>query len=219
MQSLCNQVLDLLEDDADIPEPEYAAFMDSVIHFNDQVFKLMRESLSQIAQVDNLTGFGNETGMRVHIMAERERVRRTSQQACIALAELGEYSVPDEEGLELGTDIKVGRSEVISEFAHASAELLRPYDQLYRIDNDNFVICLPYTDTDVANLVISRLHESLVGGGLAMEDGTKVFIGLRFGIAPIGNDDEIEDVMAHAREALELARTNALLDVVAWYVT
>ena len=219
MQSLGNQVLDLLEDDADIPEPEYAAFMDSVIHFNDQVFKLMRESLSQIAQVDNLTGFGNETGMRVHIMAERERVRRTSQQACIALAELGEYSVPDEEGLELGTDIKVGRSEVISEFAHASAELLRPYDQLYRIDNDNFVICLPYTDTDVANLVISRLHESLVGGGLAMEDGTKVFIGLRFGIAPIGNDDEIEDVMAHAREALELARTNALLDLVAWYVT
>ena len=81
------------------------------------------------------------------------------------------------------------------------------------------MICLPYTDTDVANLVISRLHESLVGGGLAMEDGTKVFIGLRFGIAPIGNDDEIEDVMAHAREALELARTNALLDVVAWYVT
>ena len=54
---------------------------------------------------------------------------------------------------------------------------------------------------------------------LTMEDGTKVFIGLRFGIAPIGNDDEIEDVMAHAREALELARTNALLDVVAWYVT
>ena len=113
----------------------------------------------------------------------------------------------------------MGRSEVISEFAHASVELLRPYDQLYRIVNDNFVICLPYTDTDVANLVISRLHASLAGGGLDMEDGTKVFVGLRFGIAPIGDEDEIEYVMARAREALELARTNALLDVVAWYVT
>jgi diguanylate cyclase (GGDEF)-like protein len=219
MHSLGERLLAQIEENGQFPDGDYTEFMDSVISFNDLVFKLMRESLNQIAHVDTLTGVGNETGMRVHITAERERVRRTSQQACIALAELGDFTVPEEKGLDFHVDLQVGRSEVISGFAQASAELLRPYDQLYRTDNDNFVFCLPYTDTDVANLVISRLHATLVGGGLEMEDGTRVEIGLRFGIAPIGGEDEIEDVMAHAREALELARTNALVDVVAWYVS
>jgi len=218
MQTLGNQLLDQLGETEEFQGADYAAFMDAVISFNDLVFKMMREALNQVAQVDNLTGVGNETGMHAHVLAERERVRRTNQQASIALAELGEYSVPDEEGLELDADIMVGRSEVIAQFALACMGTLRPYDQIYRVDNDNFVLCLPYTDTDVANLVISRLHASVVGGGLEMEDGTKVMIGLRFGIAPIGPDDEVEDVLAHAREALELARANALLDVVAWYV-
>ena len=219
MRTLGNQLLDALGETEEFQGADYAAFMDAVISFNDLVFKLMREALNQVAQVDNLTGVGNETGMQAHVLAERERVRRTNQQACIALAELGEYSVPEEEGLELDAVVMVGRSEVISQFALACMEMLRPYDQIYRIDNDNFVLCLPYTDTDVANLVISRLHASVVNGGLEMEDGTKVEIGLRFGIAPIGPDDEVEDVLAHAREAVELARTNALLDVVAWYVS
>jgi GGDEF domain-containing protein len=219
MQTLGNQLLDQLADTEEFQGADYAAFMDAVVSFNDLVFKLMREALNQVAQVDNLTGVGNETGMHAHVLAERERVRRTNQQACIALAELGEYSVPEEEGLELSSEVMVGRSEVIAQFALVCMGMLRPYDQIYRIDNDNFVLCLPYTDTDVANLVISRLHATVVNGGLEMEDGTKVVIGLRFGIAPIGPDDEVEDALAHAGEALELARTNALLDVVAWYVS
>jgi|TARA_B100000315_G_C14494675_1_gene549333 diguanylate cyclase (GGDEF)-like protein len=219
MQTLANQFVRVFQESGHFPEAEYGDFMDSVSKFNDLVFKLMRESLNQVAHVDDLTGVGNETGMRAHISAERERVRRTNQQACVALAELGEYTVPDEDGLELDPDVKVSRSEVISRFAQTVEEMLRPYDQLYRIDNDDFVLCLPYTDTDVANLVVNRLHAALVGGGLGMEDGTKVELVLRFGIAPIGADDEVEDVMEHAREAVELARANALLDVVAWYVS
>lgn len=219
MQTLSNQLLNQLAENEEFHGADYAAFMEAVANFNDVVIKLMREALNQIAQVDNLTGVGNETGMRAQILAERGRIRRTNQEACIALAELGDYSVPNEEGLDLETKLKVGRSEIISAFASTTVDLLRPYDQLYRIDNDNFVICLPHTDTDVAKLVINRLHATITDSGLELEDGTQVLTELRFGIAPIHTDDEIADVMAHAGDALDLARSNALLDVVAWYLS
>ena len=219
MQTLSTQLVNLLAKNEEFQGADYVAFMEAVANFNELVIKLMREALSQIAQVDNLTGVGNETGMRAQILAERGRIGRTNQQACIALAELGDFSVPNEEGLDLETSLKVGRSEIISAFASTAVDLLRPYDQLYRIDNDNFVFCLPYTDTDVANLVINRLHANITSSGLELEDGTQVLMELRFGIAPIHANDEIADVMAHAREALDLARSNALLDVVAWYVS
>lgn len=218
MQTLGNQLINLLAENEEFQGADYASFMVAVANFNGLVIKLMREALNQIAQVDNLTGVGNETGMRAQIIAERGRVRRTNQQACIALAEIGDFSTPNREGLDLEADLNVGRSEIISAFASVAVDLLRPYDRIYRIDNDNFVFCLPYTDTDVANLVVKRLHATITNNGLELEDGTQILVELRFGIAPIHANDEIADVMAHAWEALDLARSNALLNVVAWYV-
>ncbi|NQV55486.1 MAG: diguanylate cyclase [Rhodospirillales bacterium] len=216
MQSLANQLVQEIQDGNEFPEEGYRDFMDAVSNFNELVFKLMREALNRIAHVDDLTGVGNETGMRAHISSERERVRRTVQHACVAVAELGRYSIIDDEDGDGATDIAVSRAEVITQFAAAVSDMLRPYDQLYRIDNDNFMLCLPYTDVDVANLVVNRLHAFLVSNGLVMEDGSKVRLEMFFGIAPIRPDDEIEQVLEHSCQALELAQENALLNVVAW---
>jgi hypothetical protein len=58
------------------PATEYNDFMEATAAFNEMVFKLQRETLSQVAYIDDLTGAGDEVAMRDYIEAERERVKR-----------------------------------------------------------------------------------------------------------------------------------------------
>ena len=58
------------------PVTEYNDFMETAAAFNEMVFKLQRETLFQVAHIDDLTGAGDEMAMRNYIEAERERVKR-----------------------------------------------------------------------------------------------------------------------------------------------
>ena len=148
--------------------------------------------------------------MRDEIIAERERVKRMGQDACIALAHIGSFTAED------GLEDNVSRSEVLLEFAISLAEQLRPYDRIYRIDNDMFLVCLPYTDVDVAKIVMDRLHANLAGGLLSLEDGTKIMLEAHVGIAPVGGDEDVDTILEHANEAMDIARSNALTNVFMW---
>jgi len=210
VQTLARSVAQTVKYTGKFPPDEYKAFMDAVGLFNELVFKLQRESLFQVAHIDDLTGAGDEVAMRDEIIAERERVKRMDQEACIAVAEIGSFTAED------GLEEHVSRSEVLLEFAVTLAEQLRPYDRLYRIDNDRFLVCLPYTDVDVAKIVMDRLHGKITGGSLALEDGTRITLEAHIGIAPVGGDEDVDTILAHAEEALETARSNALTNVFMW---
>jgi len=192
------------------PEDDYAAFMDSVIAFNELAFKLQREGMNLIAGVDDLTGVGDENAMADQIIAERERVRRSDQKACLTFAEIGDYS---SDTVSAGN---IGRNEVIVGFSETVANKLRPYDHLYRIDNDRFALCLPYTETSVAELVIQRLKDQMAGGALTLDDGTEVNVQSYYGIASIEAEDLVDDVRERAQIALDIARTSPDQDVVIW---
>jgi len=184
--------------------------MESAAAFNEMTFKLQRESLFQVAQIDDPTGAGDVTAMRDYIEAERERVKRMDQAATVVICELSDFASRG------GAPVKNSRSEVLVEFTVTISDQLRPYDQLYRIDNDQFLICLPYTDITVAEQVIKRLHGKVSGSLLKMKDGTQVKLETYMGIAPIGGEESVETILEHATEALELARINALTDVYSW---
>ena len=208
LQSHALQLAEKLNETGKFPPAEYKEFMESAAAFNEMTFKLQRESLFQIAQIDDLTGAGDVTAMRDYI--EAERVKRMDQAATVVICELSDFASRG------GAPVKNSRSEVLVEFAVTISDQLRPYDQLYRIDNDQFLICLPYTDITVAEQVIKRLHGKVSGSLLKMKDGTQVKLETYMGIAPIGGEESVETILEHATEALELARINALTDVYSW---
>lgn len=210
MQSQARQLIEKLNETGKFPPTEYKEFMDAAASFNEKTFKLQRETLFQITQIDDLTGAGDEMAMRDYIESERERVKRAGQDATVVICELADYIN------QKGESVDAERSEVLVEFAVTIADQLRPYDQLYRINNDQFLICLPYTDVGVAELVIKRLHDKVSGSLLKMKDGAEIKLRTHMGIAPIGAEESVETILEHASEALDLARINALSDVYSW---
>jgi diguanylate cyclase (GGDEF)-like protein len=203
MQTLADQLAGTVGGGGEFSAEDYAAFMDAVGKFTELVFKLMRQSISKIAFIDDITGVGNENGMKIQIAAELERVRRTDQRACVALAEIADISLAGASAEDLS--YRVNRQEVLSAFAAKLGDLLRPYDQLFRTADDRFLVSLPYTETNVAELVVNRLHASLTGGNLVLPDETEIEVLLRFGIASIEPDDEVDTVLEHAEQALQTA--------------
>ena len=158
---------------------------------NELVFKLQHETWSQISKVDDLTGLGNDQAMRDQIEIERERARRSTLPACVALAELIGFSTIEENAGQ------VAESEVLVLLAHALHDNLRLYDQVYRYEGEIFLVCLPHTDLTTAELVVGRLHGLITKNPIALEDGTMVQLGLSFGIAPVGQEESVEKIMAH----------------------
>ncbi len=200
MQSLAEQLANAVRAGGKLPAADYAAFMESVVKFNDLVFKLIREAVSEIAFIDDLTGVGNESGMKLQIAAELERVRRTDQRICVALVEISEFRLAGDDEGDAGYHLNP--AEVMSQFAALLNSKLRPYDQLFRTGEDLFMLSLPYTETDVAEAVLKRLSASLTGGKLMLIDETEVDLTIRFGIASIEPDDKVETVVEHAHAAL-----------------
>ena len=160
--------------------------------------------------MDELTGARHETAKRDKIIAERERVNRMDQDACIALAEIGSLTAAD------SLEDYVSRAEVLLEFSVTLAEQLRPYDRLLRIDKDMFLVSLPYTDVDVAKIVMDRLHEKVAGGSLEFDDGTQITLEAHFDISPVNGGEEVGTILDHAHEAMDIAKNNALIDIFLW---
>jgi diguanylate cyclase len=204
MQTLADQLSNAVSSGGDFSAEEYAAFMDAVSKFSELVFKLMRASIAQIAFIDDVTGVGNENGMRIQLAAELERVRRTDERACVAMAEIADISVAGAKADDLS--YRINRTEVLSAFAAKLDDMLRPYDQLFRAGNDRFLVSLPYTETNVAEMVVGRLHDKLTGGNLTLPDETEIEVLLRFGLASIEPDDEVDTIIEHAEQALQTSK-------------
>ncbi len=204
MQSLAEQTALAARNGKGFPSGEYAGFMEAVGKFTEMVFKLMREAMSAIAFIDDVTGVGNESGMRLAIAGELERVRRTDQRACVAMCEIADYQLVG--GATEDSNYKLNRSELLAQFAASLGGLLRPYDQLFRADGERFLLSLPYTETNVAESVVNRLNGSLSGGKITLIDGTTVDVDLHWGIASIEPDDEVATVIEHVGDALTQAK-------------
>lgn len=210
MQAQARHLSSSTRQEGPFPVSEYKAFMDSVVSFNDLVFKLQRESWNLISRVDELTGLGNEAAMRDQIEIERERARRTNQPTCVALADLTLY-----EPVQASAG-QIGEAEVLVKLADALEVNLRLYDKIYRYDDDIFLICLPNTDPEIAGLVVNRLHELIIHRPLVLDDNTAVQVDLAFGIAPINAEETVQETIAHVAVALEKAATGESGPVVCW---
>lgn len=208
MQTLAEQLAQTVRAGGKLPPAEYAQFMDAVRKFDDGVFKLIREAVSEIAFIDDLTGVGNENGMRQHIAAELERVRRSNQRCCVALVEISNFRLPGDEDTSAYT---ININEVMTAFASLLGSKLRPYDQLFRTGADFFVMALPYTETDVAEAVLKRLHGTLTGGRLKLIDETPIELDVRFGLASIEPNDTVDAVIENAYSALDQAKAGKTL--------
>jgi diguanylate cyclase (GGDEF)-like protein len=101
---------------------------------------------------------------------------------------------------------------VLKRFAERVKGVLRPEDDLFRLEGDQFALLLAGTNVDGARICARRITESLRNenfhGGIDIKTGRSIDVDVRcrFGITDGTEEDKLEDCLDRADSALNLAK-------------
>lgn len=134
----------------------------------------MAERLRVQAFVDPLTGLSNRRALQLDLVREIARANRYGRRFSLMVVDLdGLKQINDRDGHAAG-------DEHLQSLASALHQVLRVGDAAYRIGGDEFVVLLPETDQERAELVVER----------ALEHGAPAF---SWGTATYPSDAEVPD--------------------------
>jgi len=190
---------------------DYTAFMNTLMDLNVDVQCLQNDAWRGLTKMDPLTGVRNRHDMMADLDNERERARRAAQPCAIAMVDLDHFkSINDTHGHMVG-------DQVLRKISSLFAEQLRPYDMVYRYGGEEFLLCLPNTDVQTAQMVLNRLRETIAAKAMPYaKDGTDFFVTASFGVADIDTVEHIVKTIERADAAMYDVKHSTRNAVKAW---
>lgn len=175
---------------------DYETLMASVLAFGATAQGVEREVWKALATVDPLTGLANRQTMRTQLMGERDRAIRQRLPLSLALADIDHFKkVNDGFGHAQG-DV------VLRAVAGVLRNTVRPYDVVYRYGGEEFLICLPGTNTENGMVVLERIRQAIASLQLHDDKGTAIPVTATFGLTEVTADLSVEDAIEQADKAL-----------------
>lgn len=196
-----------------IASAEYDKFMDDAISFKWEVRCLQFEIIKSICTVDHLTGAWNRHSMMSKLSEEMERITRSGQSGCICMMDIDHFKdVNDKHGHAVGDQVLQASVKFIS-------DRLRKYDSIFRYGGEEFLICLPETQMEEAELILNRIRAELATHTNPLPDGNStVSITASFGIAAMNSKMSIQDAVNMADHALLCAKATGRNRVCVWRI-
>ena len=154
-------------------------------------------ALDAAARTDRLTGLPNRRAFEEHFAREAARACRAGRPLALLLADVDRFKdINDRWGHAAGDSALVAVADVFR-------ETLRTCDTPARIGGDEFVVLLPETDDDGAQVVATRLAEAVTARGT----DAALRLTLSFGVAAQHPDGgSLDDLMRTADMALYAAK-------------
>ena len=156
--------------------------------------------INRLALTDALTGVANRRHVEVAAEQAVEQARTTGEPLAVLTFDLDSFKgINDSHG-------HAGGDRVLVRVARACEAVLRQHDLLGRIGGEEFIVLLPNTSPDAAQLVAERLRDSvhrLDLSDIAPELGVTISLGLAMLRA---HDDGVHDVIDRADAALYRAK-------------
>ena len=149
--------------------------------------------LARIAATDGLTGVLNRAAFREAALAAMRDPRAVPSLVAIDLDLFKQ--VNDRHGHLAGDRALVHLVSVLRAG-------LREADTIGRVGGDEFLVLLPGTDADQAQVVAARLREALRRAPLTLDDGTALLLSMSCGVAPCRPAMTFEDLVHAADMAL-----------------
>lgn len=200
LESVAQRVRDFLAETADggpRPVDEYARFMTELMDLSTLVQHLQSDAWRGLTRMDPLTGVRNRHDMMAELDKERERARRTAMACSLAMVDLDHFkTINDAHG-------HVAGDRVLRRVSALFAEQLRPYDMVYRYGGEEFLLCLPNTNTKTAMGVLERLRTTIANTPMPVApDGTDVYVTASFGLAEVDTGADVATSIERADMAL-----------------
>jgi|GEM_PF-1871605 len=149
--------------------------------------------------IDPLTELPNRRGYEKRLQYEVERHRRHGRPLSLAVCDLDEFKVVNDQlGHQAG-------DEALGRVADLVRESLRTTDYAARFGGEEFVLLLPETDLEAAILVAERLRETVASQGFA-HDGVDYPLTMSIGLSTFQPADPPEKVFRRADQALLQAK-------------
>lgn len=162
-------------------------------------FGLERE-LRTLASVDALTGLRNRRNLEQRIAAEVSRSRRHRRPLAVAIGDLDHFKrVNDEFGHAVGDD-------VLRTVGVRIRRNLRTEDLAVRWGGEEFLLLLPDTDRNSAVQVADKIRLAVSDQPVDFRDHS-VPITISFGVAQLTDEDEADELVRRADEAMYRAKS------------
>ncbi len=189
---------------------DYDAFLESETLFSKTVIALRDDLYRLLFSFDFLTGTLNRQAFLDVVEKEHARIKRTGEPCSIALLDLDHFKeINDRYGHQTG-DL------VLTHIARQLNDHLRPYDSVGRYGGEEFLICLPTTDTSSAHTILDRLREEIAQQEVAAPESRKIRITASIGIAPMRAEHDLSKIIDHADKALYRAKNTGRNKVEVW---
>lgn len=158
--------------------------------------KRLQEELKNQAATDVLTGIANRRRFLELFDLEMKRVHRYQTRMSIILMDIDDFKqINDSCGHAVG-------DEVLKEFTHCCQQSIREIDLLARFGGDEFIIMLPQTSVDQAQLITERIKKNLEKL-VVHQNGCDHQVTASMGIAALTQPFEtLDDLVKKADEAL-----------------
>ncbi len=150
---------------------------------------------------DALTGVLNRRGLEQTLSRELSRAHRNKSKFSLGMLDLDHFKkINDTYGHEAG-------DQMLVQFASLIKTVLRKSDAVVRYGGEEFTLLLPDTDTRGAYFVLGRLQQLMSRSPLIFE-GKEINTTFSAGIAGLRQDENGQDLLRRADEALYIAKNN-----------
>ncbi|MCP1727832.1 diguanylate cyclase [Natronospira proteinivora] len=187
-----------IEADANSEAEERMAAMEQRLEQMEAEANQLRQRLKKAqdrSAIDPLTDLPNRRGYEKRLAYEVERQRRHDRPLSLAVCDLDEFKLVNDQLGHLAGD------EALGQVADLIRETLRTTDFAARFGGEEFVILLPETELEAARQVAERLRVMIQDAGFEHE-GVRYPLTLSVGVAEFGEQEPPEKVFRRADQAV-----------------
>lgn len=180
---------------------EYSATLHKEVASKTNKLMKVNEKLKIIANTDSLTGVSNRGYFMRFAKKYFDIAKRNNEVLQILSLDLDYFKkINDTYGHQAGDDL-------LQEFANTISALLRKSDMLGRIGGEEFCILLQNTSIEGASLFAQRVCETIENLRVK-SDGHILQITVSIGVATLGDEESVEDLIKKSDIALYQAKEN-----------
>lgn len=160
-------------------------------------FERIQKELEAKSTRDPLTGLLNRRGLMQVLDAQASRSRRYNNPLSLIHMQINDYTYSNGK--------TPNKDKIFVAIGHLFNDQLRWADVSGRLDNEDFLLILPETETDAATKLVDKikagLEELTVG-----KDEQKVSLKVCFGVTSWAKGDDQGKLLARAKEAMTAAK-------------